>query len=128
MSLKILICLEDAATSDIVDTALRQFDDLVGHAVPADRLANLAASGEFAAVFIDLERRHEKNGDLAREVRAASPDIELLCLVDRERRERYNRAKLEIKIFSFIPVPLDPFDLVRRIQRLRTSLVGETPV
>lgn len=123
MSRQVLICLEDPPTSDIVVTGLRQFTDLVVHAVPAARMADLAASGEFAAAIVDLERRHERSSDFAREIRAAAPDIALLCLVDRERRERYNRAKLELKIFSFIPSPIDPFDLARRIQRLRAALV-----
>lgn len=123
MSRQILICLEDATTSDVVVTGLRQFQDLVVHAVPAARMADLAASGEFAAAIIDLERKHERSGDFAREIRDASPDIELLCLVDRERRERHNRSKLELRILSFIPSPIDPFDLARRIQRLRSTLV-----
>ncbi|MEZ6194213.1 MAG: hypothetical protein R3F20_00565 [Planctomycetota bacterium] len=122
MTDKILLCIEDAPTRDIVETALRQYGDVAVHPVPPDRLARLVSGDEFAAVFLDLARKHEKAGALVAALREENPRIPVMCLVDRAQRERYNRLKLQHGIFSFVPTPIDAFDLARRIERLRTEL------
>lgn len=119
---KVLVSLDHPVSSDLVCTALAQFPDCSAHPVPPTRLFEVLGDDRNAAVFIDLERVREAPGTLARRVRAVDPTIEVLCLIPRDERELHNRLKLDLGVFSFVPSPIDAFDLAKRIQRLLEHL------
>ena len=120
---KVLIAVDDKSMSDVIATACRQFESLDPFEIPRNRLFELLGENddEVLATIVHFNYSRESSGEFARRVREADAEIEILCLLDKDHRDRHNRAKLEIGVFSFIPLPLDAFELMKRLQRLEAA-------
>lgn len=119
----ILVALDDPALRDQVKTALKLFPGIRGIPVQRNRLISLVAGGLVpVAVILDYQRGKSGNDPYIEAIRRANADIEVLACAEKPERSQFSKAKRELDIFSFIPLPLDPIDLVRRLHRLREAL------
>lgn len=119
----ILVALDDPALRDQVKTALKVFPGIRGVPVERDRLINLVAGGMVpVAVILDYQRGKSGADPYIEAIRRANRDIQVLACAEKPERNHFNKAKMELDIFSFIPLPLDPFDLLRRLHRLVEAL------
>ena len=119
----ILVGLGDPALRDQMRAALKAFPSVRGVAVERDRLLDLLNSDTApAAVIVDYQRSRAGADPLIEAIRAANRHIHVLACAERPERSHFNRAKMDLDIFSFIPLPLDPFDLLRRLHRLVEAL------
>ncbi|MCB9832286.1 MAG: hypothetical protein H6807_07400 [Planctomycetes bacterium] len=119
---KVLISLRDAILSDVVKTAFKNFPTMATYPVPRSRVVGLAAEDDVDAVVIDIEKGEEHEGGLIDRLRDKAPDVELVVLAEPSLRERMNRLKLSHGIFTVVPLPLDAFDIAKRIVRLEALL------
>ncbi|MEE9394498.1 MAG: hypothetical protein V3W41_18545 [Planctomycetota bacterium] len=117
---KVLIALDDKAMADVIATACRQFETLEPFEVPRNRLFELLDEDKRQATIIHFNYTREGCGEFASNIRKMDAEIHILCLLDKDHRDRHNRLKIELGIFSFIPLPVDPFELAKRLQRLET--------
>ena len=125
----ILVGIEDPALRDQVRTALKVFPSIRGAPIQRGLLLDLLSGGGVpAAVIVDYQRGRSGADPFIEAIRAANRDVHVLACAERperpERPERnhFNKAKVDLDIFSFIPLPLDPFDLLRRLHRLVEAL------
>ncbi len=121
---KVLISLQDDIQCDVVKTAFKQFNSMATYPVPRSHLIGLAADEDVDAVVIDLAKGDEKEGGIVDRLREHAPHVEIILLAEASMRERLNRLKLHHSIFTVVPLPLDAFDLAKRIVRLE-SMVGD---
>lgn len=119
----ILVALEDPALRDQVRTALKVFPGIRGVPVERERLLNLVSGGMVpVAVIVDYQRGKSGADPFIEAIRKINRDIHVLACAERPERNHFNKAKMELDVFSFIPLPLDPFDLLRRLHRLVEAL------
>ena len=123
-----LIAIEDRLLNDVVKTAFKQSSAIMAHPVPRERLVELVQDPDYHAVVLDLDGAKKSEVDLAGAVRATNPEIEILALMDREQKERFNRLKVDLGLFAYVLLPLDPFELARRVLRLEKHLEQKFPV
>lgn len=122
----ILIALNDRILADQVRAGVRNFKGFRGLVIaPAELEKALEADPEAAAVLFDHPGRNEELEELVLRLQAEGHPRRLLVVGDRNKRKEAHRAKVELGLFSFIPLPLDPFDLARRLHRLRADLAVE---
>ena len=126
--IRILICIDDARTQDIVRTAFRQFTTISCNPVPRDRLLELISEHDYHGVVLDFVDRTEQTAEMIRSIRGTDANIEILTLVDRQQKDRLNRDKMELGIFSYLPYPIDAFELARKILRLEKHFVERNPL
>ena len=88
----------------------------------------ITAEGDYHAVVVDLENDGDQERTWIAQLRQDCPKVEILALVDQRFKDRLNRLKVELGVFSFVPLPLDPFDLARRIVRLEQHLIERHPM
>lgn len=124
--IKVLICLDDKRTTDVVKTAFKQFPSMTAYPVPQHKLMDLLAEPNYHAVVVDLARNGGEK--LLGSMRAANAGIEVMTLIDRNHKERFNRLKVDLGIFSYIATPIDAFELARRIVRLEKHLIEKHPL
>lgn len=99
--------------------AVRNFPDLRPVSVPAEHLLEVLAEDHgAAALLLDYQGTGSKPDPVVAQIREMHPELTILVVGKRAQRERSHRARMEQEIFSFIPLPLDPFDLARRLHRL----------
>ena len=120
--IKVLISLRDAIQSDIVKTAFKQFPAMATYPVPRPRLLGLACEDDIDAVVVDIGKGEEKEGGFIDRLRDHCPNTEIFVLAEPAMRERMNRLKLSHGIFTVVPLPIDAFDLAKRIARLEVLL------
>lgn len=119
----ILVGIEDPALRDQVRTALKIFPSVRGVSVEPDRLLDLISDGEVpAAVIVDYRRGKSGTDPFIEAIREANRNIHILACAERPDRSHLNKAKMDMGVFSFIPLPLDPFTLLRRLHRLVEAL------
>jgi CheY-like chemotaxis protein len=123
-----LICLEDKLTADVVKTAFKQFPSMTAYPIPRENALEHVGDGQYQVVVVDLDNDGICDPDFVAELRAANPQIEILALIDRDHKERFNRLKVELGLFSCVPMPLDPFELARRLMRLEKHLSEKGPL
>ena len=120
----VLTAIADSVLADQVRTAVRQCADWRPLLVHPSRLVEaLSTDAKPAAVILDHPGQDRDLPHFVEAIRERAPEIEILLLGERTRRKESYRAKLDLGVFSFIPTPLDPFDLARRLHRLRSALV-----
>ncbi|MFT7616693.1 MAG: hypothetical protein ACI97A_000321 [Planctomycetota bacterium] len=121
--IQVLISLRDPILSDIVSTAFKQFPSVTSHRLPENRVMDTIANSEYDAIVVDLMKGDEmRQGLLVQEIRESGNKIEIIGLVDRNLKDRFNRYKLDNSLFSVFPLPVDPFALAKNIVRLETRL------
>ena len=125
---KVLISLEDRRLADVVKTAFKQFPGLAAFPVPPESLVDVLREGGYQAVVCDLHAGGAPANEFLAEIRETAPDVAILALVDQRQRERFNKVKMDFDIFSCLSLPLDPFELGRRILRLESHLNHKTSV
>ena len=119
----ILVGIEDPALRDQVRTALKVFPSVRGAPIQRGLLLDLLSGGGVpAAVIVDYRRGRSGADPFIEAIRAANRDVHVLACAERPERNHFNKAKVDLDIFSFIPLPLDPFDLLRRLHRLVEAL------
>ena len=119
----ILVGIEEPSLRDQVRTALKIFPSVRGVPVQRDRLLDLISDGGVpAAVIVDYRRGRSGTDPFIEAIRTANRDVHVLACADRPERNLFNKAKVDLAIFSLIPLPLDPFDLLRRLHRLVEAL------
>jgi len=119
----ILVAVDDPTLRDQVRTALKIFPGVRGVPVERERLISLVAGGMVpAAVILDYQRGQSVADPYIEAIRRANPEIHVLACAEKPERSNCNKAKVDLDIFSFIPLPLDPFDLLRRLHRLVEAL------
>lgn len=116
--IKVLISINDKSMVDVIATACRQFPELEPHEVPLPRIFELLGQGNCEAIIVDFYYKGQGIGEFVKKIREADSSIDILCLLEKDHRDRHNRLKIDLDIFSFIPVPLDAFELAKRLQRL----------
>ena len=126
--IKILISLEDKVMTDVVKTAFKQFPNITAYPVPPHKLLELVQEGPYHAVVVDMDNRREQTGGTVSAIRETNTSIEILTLIEEGQKDRFNRLKVDLDIFSCISLPLDPFELARRIVRLEKHLVETNPL
>ena len=121
----ILVALDDQALVDNVRTALKSFPGVRGVPVARSRLLGLLSGGTPPAAVIVDHRRHRGEVDpLISEIHRLNRRLPVLACGDLPHPSRFSREKRQLDVFSFIPLPLDPFDLLRRLHRLIKALPG----
>ncbi len=126
--INVLICLKDKTLADVVKTGFKQFPEFTAHPVPAHNLVDLVSDGGYHAVMVDLDEAQKPDGGLIGHVRDTNTNIEIMAIGDRALKEKFNRVKVDHNIFSCIGLPLDPFELARRIVRLGKHLTERHPL
>lgn len=126
--INVLICLKDKTLADIVKTGFQQFPAFKVYPVPEHKLVDVIEQGNHHAVVLDLAEASKDSGGSIGRVRETSSDIEIMAIGDRAQKERFNRLKVDLNIFTAIGLPLDPFELARRIVRLEKHLVERHPL
>ena len=121
---KVLISLRDSILSDVVKTAFKQFPSLSPHPVPRRELIGLAAEDDVDAVVVDVEKGEDMGDGIIRRLRDHCPGTEIFVLAESGLRDRMNKLKVSHSIFTVAPMPIDPFDLAKRIARLETLLAN----
>jgi len=114
----VFVALEDPALRDQVKTCIRNFDNLRAVAVPPDRLLDLLREEHHASALIVEFKGTGSKAEFDK-------SLTVLVLGKRTQRERSHRIRMHQDIYSFIPVPLDPFDLARRLARLAEDLAPQ---
>lgn len=114
--------------SDVITTAFRQSSSVTTHTVPVDRLLEVVRDPDYQAVVLEIDGTTKGRVELAEAVRRENPAIEILALMDREQKEKFNRLKVDLGLFGYVLLPLDPFELARRVLRLEQSLAEKFPV
>ncbi len=105
-------------------TCIRCFAGLRAVTVPVESLIDLLGSDTLAgAVIMDHDGSDPESHERIVQVRRLHKDLLILAAGHRSQRDRLHRLKLELDIFSYIPLPLDPFDLARRLNRLTDALL-----
>ncbi len=123
--IRILVSVANSASRDIILTALRNFPGVAAFAVPAHELAGLVlGSRDWDAVILDSGSDRGEAFSLVRDVREANGDIEMVAVTDEVEKDSVNRMKLDHDIFTFIALPIDPFDLLKRLHRLIETLMA----
>lgn len=120
--IRVLITLRDPILCDLVVTAFKQFPSISTYRLPEYRAAEMIQTGEYDAVVLDLIKGDEAKQGIVHEIRSVSKNIEIIGLVDRGLKEKFNRFKLEHSVFSVFPLPIEPFALAKNISRLEASL------
>ena len=126
--INVMICLKDKTLADVVKTGFQQFPAFKVFPVPEHNLADVIEQGNHHAVVLDLEEAQKQSGGLIGRVRSLSTDIEIMAIGDRAQKEKINRLKVDLNIFTCIGLPLDPFELARRVVRLEKHLVERHPL
>ena len=118
-----MVALEDLDAVDQVRTALRMFPGVRGVGVPRDEVSAIL-SGPDAPAAVIVDHRPQKGGDdpFIEDVRAVNKRVRVVACGERPQRRRFHPRKRELDVFSFVPVPLEPFDLLRRLHRLVADL------
>ena len=124
--IRVLIALDDCVLSDIVVTAFKQFNQIATYRIPTNRTCEMIAGGTYDAVVVALNKGDESRTGSVHRIREVSRNIEILGLVDRDIKDRFNRFKLEHSIFSLVGMPLDAFALARSIARLESTMAKKT--
>ncbi len=120
--IRVLISLHDPILSDIVATAFKQFPEMTSYRIPPHRACEMVATGDYDALVLELNKGDDTGGGLVDKIRNIDKKIEILGLVDRSLKDRFNRFKLEHSIFSVFAMPIDPFALAKNISRLESAL------
>ena len=126
--INVLICLNDKTLADVIKTGFQQFPTFKIYTVPPTRLVEVVQRRNHGAVVLDLGEAQKEGGGLVGAVRDANPEIEIMALGERQQKEKFNRLKVDLNIFTCIGLPLDPFELARRIIRLEKHLVERRPM
>lgn len=120
---RILIAVEDPALADQIRTGMKQFRNLQGVRVPRTEVLRLVLDPEVAqGVILDHQKEAGGKDAMIQEVRRLNSDIHIMAVAHRPERDQFNKLKVELNVFSFIPLPLEPFDLARRLHRLSNAL------
>ena len=116
----VLVALEDSVLREQVQSALRAFRGIRAVAVPRERLHEVLREKRGAAQALIVDHQPVCDGEdfFLAEIRSLDRDIRILVVAERPDRLNFNKAKVDLDILSFIPLPLDPFDLLRRLHRL----------
>lgn len=121
----VLVALQDPALRDQIRTALRLFKGIREVTVPRDRLLDLLRDPAVAdALILEHQPGRDGNDPFISQIRTLSQSIAIVAVGDRPDRAHFNRAKVELDILSFVPLPLDPFELLHRLHRLSESLLA----
>lgn len=123
-----LIAIDDNPTADVVKTAFKQSSSMTAHTVPTNRLIELAHDPDYHVAVLELDGSRRGGSELAAELRRINRDIEILALIEREQKDRFNRLKVDLGLFAYVPCPLDAFELVKRVLRLEQHLKQKYPV
>jgi len=119
----VLVALLDPGLGDQIKAGIRNFAGLRPVAVARDQLLEVAGENcNASAVILDHDEKRGHSAELLGRLRHLAPELTILTAGPRAQRESLQRLKLELDIFSFIPLPLDPFDLARRLNRLAEAL------
>jgi len=121
--IKVLVCLHDKVLTDVVRTAFKQFPSMNAFPVPRSDVLELVREGGYDTLVLDIEERNANDLELLTRIREIDTTMPIMGLVDEGQKERLNKLKVEQNIFTLIALPLDPFELARRIHRLRETLV-----
>jgi hypothetical protein len=119
----VLIALQDPTLRDQVRAALRLFPSVRAPHVPRNRVREiLTEPGVAEALILDHQPDRDGSDPFIAEIRALDREVAILAVTDQADRHHFNRSKMELDIFSFIPLPLDPFDLLHRLHRLTVDI------
>ncbi len=119
----ILVALEDLDAVDQVRTALRMFPGVRGVGVPRDGVSAILSGPDApAAVIIDHRPEAAGSDPFIEQLRAGNGRVRVVACGERPQRRKFHPKKRELDVFSFVPVPLEPFDLLRRLHRLVADL------
>jgi hypothetical protein len=117
--LTVLVALRDPIQREHVRAAFRLFPTLRPLTVDRDRVMDYIGDRTLAdALILDYEGNRRGDDPVLADIRARNPHIALLVVADRPERAHFNKVKMEHQVLSFVPLPLEPFDLARRLQRL----------
>lgn len=119
---RVLISLDDRAMDELVKASFKLFPSLTAFTVPQEKLLELVADPHYAAVVVNLDAATAGRTAFVAELRQVNPGIEIIALVDREQKERFNKLKVDLGLFSCVVSPVDPFDLAKKVLRLEQHL------
>lgn len=116
----ILVCLQDPIIRDQIRTALKLFDKVRAVEIPRARLLEVFHDPQATphALIVDHDPMLGGDDPFIAEIRAQNRDVRIIAVADRPERARFNKAKMEMDVCSFIALPLDPIDVLRRIHRV----------
>jgi hypothetical protein len=118
----VLVSLADPALRDLVRTGIRSFPDLRAVPVPRDELPRLVQDPRVSALICDWQFDRNQEDSLLRKLRELNDQVEILVAGRRPDRDSFHKTKVDLRVQSFIPLPLDAFDLARRLHRLSYAL------
>lgn len=119
----VLVALDDPALRDQIQAVFRMFPEVQAITVERDQVPELLRDPDLAdAVIVNREKARSGHDPFISNIRSHNRKVKILAVAERPHRERFSRTKLELDVFSFIPLPLDAFDLLRRVHRLVETL------
>ncbi|MAG33174.1 MAG: hypothetical protein CL908_20030 [Deltaproteobacteria bacterium] len=119
----ILVALRDPTLTDQIRTAMRMFPGVHAITVERDQIQSLVQEPDVAdALIVDHERGRAGHDPFIAQIRQVNREIKIVAVADRPERNHFNKTKMELDVFSFIALPLDPYDLLRRLHRLMETL------
>ena len=122
----LLVAVEDANLGDQIRMAVKLFPGTRGRRVPRENLMDWIAEGFIAdGIILDYQRDRYGNDGFVSELHRLVPDIPILVLTPSSEKAHLSRAKMDQEIASVITLPLDPHDLISRLERfLSDGMVG----
>jgi hypothetical protein len=119
---RVLISLDDQETDELVRASFKLFPSLAAFTVPHEKLTEIVADPHYHAVIVNLSASTAGRSAFVEEIRALNAGVEIIALVDREEKDRFNKMKVDLGLFSCILTPIDPFDLAKKVLRLEQHL------
>ncbi len=120
----ILLCVDPPTIRDQVRCGLKLFQGLRAVDATRDQVTRVLESGEDvdALILSHGSTMADLKDSFLEKVRAKNKKVAILVLGDLPNRQHFTKTKVELDILSFVPVPLDSFDLARRLHRLLDHL------
>lgn len=114
----LLVAIDHPLHRDLIRMALRMFPGTVGIPLSRGDLQTALEGGERVDGVIIEYRRDRMGGDQTiREVHRMFPEVPLIALAPETERQQLTRAKAAGEVATVLPLPIDAFDLLGRLDR-----------